>query len=82
MWFLDRLVQVADPATFEFIGNGYAKDKNHIFYDEKIVDADYDSFTIDQYGDPRDKNGRIHEEKRWEDVPPPPVEKPEPEPES
>lgn len=82
VWFLERPVEGADPASFELIGKGYAKDKTHIYYDEKIVDADYDSFTIDQYGDPRDKNGRIHEEKRWEDVPPPPVEEPEPEPES
>ncbi|MBO4814953.1 MAG: DKNYY domain-containing protein [Muribaculaceae bacterium] len=81
VWFLERLVEGADPATFELIRHGYAKDKAHIYYDEKIVDADYATFTIDQYGDPRDKNGRIHEEKRWEDAPAPPVEEPEPEPE-
>ena len=84
VWFLDRLVQEADPATFEFIGKGYAKDKNHIFYDEKIVDADYATFGFDQYGDPRDKNGRLNGEKRWEEVPEPEpapaIEEPEPQP--
>ncbi|MBQ4009031.1 MAG: DKNYY domain-containing protein, partial [Muribaculaceae bacterium] len=58
-----------------------AKDKNRIYYDEKVVeDADYATFAIDQYGDPRDKNGRFHGENRWVDKPAPADDAPEPEP--
>lgn len=37
----------ADQATFSVISDGYGKDKNHIYYSDKIiVDADSESFVL------------------------------------
>jgi len=44
-------IQDADVASFEVLGRDFAKDKNHIFYKEYIIDSevDYDSFKSYDY---------------------------------
>ncbi|GHA63429.1 DKNYY domain-containing protein [Photobacterium aphoticum] len=39
-------VRDADPDTFEIITNSWAKDKQHYYYDYRIMDVDYDTFEI------------------------------------
>lgn len=39
-------VQTADPDTFEIIGNSWAKDKQHYYYNYRLMEVDYDTFEI------------------------------------
>ncbi len=59
-----NVVPKADPQTYRVLGaefysslSPFAKDKNHIFYKEKIMkDVDYDSFKVIAYNIYADKN--------------------------
>lgn len=46
-----------DEQTFKVLGEGWAKDANHVWHDDKIVkNTDVNSFHINQYGVAVDKN--------------------------
>ena len=46
-----------DEQTFRVLGNGWAKDANHVWHNDKIVrNTDVNSFHINQYGVAVDKN--------------------------
>jgi hypothetical protein len=39
VWFENKIMEHADPATFEFISPEYTKDKNHVYYEGKLVEG-------------------------------------------
>ncbi len=42
-----KLIEGADPVSFEVLARKHAKDDKHIFYLQKQMDCDYNSFKID-----------------------------------
>ncbi len=57
----------ADYATFEYLGDEYSRDKNHIYCSDvlDIVDgADYETFQAIDLNLAKDKNGFFHLERR------------------
>lgn len=39
-YFVDYIVEDADPKTFKYIGNGYAVDRNNMYYNGKTIPWD------------------------------------------
>jgi len=65
----DKIVAGADPATFKAIDFGYGTDKNHVYYRTAVVKgADPQSFKTYPHGvgnaDSEDKNNRFSEGKK------------------
>ena len=52
-----RYLDDVDNQTFKVLGEGWAKDANHVWYNDKIVEnTDVNSFHINQHGVAVDKN--------------------------
>ena len=57
VWFKNRKIKGADPATFEVMENGYAKDKQYAFYyDTLLSGSDVLSFRVLSYFFSKDKD--------------------------
>ncbi len=57
VWYKDRLIQGADPASFKLTENGYATDKNYAYYfDKLLVNIELNSFKVLTYFFAKDKN--------------------------
>lgn len=51
------LAKIVDVATFKFIGESYSKDKQHVYYKDKLIpDADPETFEIISSQYAKDKN--------------------------
>lgn len=46
VFYYGEIIKNADPETFEQIGNIYAKDKNHIYVADKILDIKIDKYKV------------------------------------
>lgn len=54
---IEDKIEEADPKTFKALNENYAKDKNHVFYERKIIkDADTRSFKVINTFYAKDKN--------------------------
>jgi hypothetical protein len=51
VYFKDKIIESADPETFQYIGNGRAKDKNNVYFKDKIIEsAEVEKYdTIEAY---------------------------------
>ena len=66
VYSLGKVIPLADPSTFEVIGNSlYYRDRAHIWCgDELMEDVDYATFEVDGISKAHDKYGSFSWEKR------------------
>ena len=59
-------IEIADVNSFEYLGFCFAKDKNHVFYKDKVIDIDLDNYTVNKNGFIFDSNNIYHYENKLE----------------
>ncbi len=59
-------IETADLNTFVYLDFCFAKDKNHVFYKDKVIDIDIEKFTVNKNGFIFDSNNIYHYENKLE----------------
>ncbi len=64
VYYKEKTIEKADPATFKVLNSNYSKDKNNVYYLGKLIkDADSVSFEVTDQYNAKDKNNEYYKEK-------------------